>query len=159
MREEDFKDIKSLALKGWYFAYNHLRKEDLKRLVDKYYSDSSLQDALQEIRSGKEYFVLALEVNKILGFCHIGFKEDVGQLFKLYIDSDLIGKGLGKRLLALGENFLKERGISTYFTLVNKHNEIGANFYLRNGFKHIPEKDEDDEFEPKVLMYIEKKLI
>ena len=44
------------------------------------------------------------------------------------------------------------QGLSTYFCFVHQDNELGKRFYLRNSFRHITEKDHDDEW------YMEKAL-
>lgn len=158
IRNEDFKKIHDLALIGWYFAYNHLKKVDLKPLVDKYFSDKELEKALAEVKSGKRYFILVFEGDNLVGFCDVALRKNQGELLHLYINPDKIGQGLGKTLLLLGEKFLKSNKIKKYFTFVNRHNKLGYDFYVRNKFKHIPAKDMDDEFEKKILWYIEKEF-
>ena len=159
IERKDFSDVRNLALKGWYFAYSHIKKESLKKLVDKYYSHESLERAIKYIEEGAEFFVLAFEKEKLIGFCHVGLKENGdGEIYRLYIEPELIGKGLGKKLLVLGENFLKSKGCKKLSAFANKHNKAGLDFYFRNGFKHIPEKDQEDEFEKEALMFIEKSL-
>lgn len=158
IRRNDFRDVRDLALRGWCFAYKHLKTGDIKRLVEEYYSDKVLEDFLNGTKSGKRLFVLAFDNDKLAGFCNIAIKDKAGGLSALYIEPRLIGRGLGKRLLKLGEDYLKSQGIGRYFTLVNKHNETGINFYLRNGFERSPGKDRDDEFEAKALMYMEKHI-
>ena len=156
IRKKDFKHVHDLALDGWYFAYSHLPKKELKKLVDNYYSTKNLKLSLDSVKKGTGFFALAFDGKKLIGFCHVGLWKRSWELFKLYIDPNLIGKGLGKKLLSVGENFLKSKGCKKYFTFANKHNKIGLDFYMRNGFKRIKEKDEDDEFEKKALRYIEK---
>jgi N-acetylglutamate synthase-like GNAT family acetyltransferase len=158
LTKKDFQPVHDLALKGWYFAYSHLRKEDLKKLVDAYYTPDILEKSVAAIASGKEFFLLAHERKKLVGFCHVAIREKQGELCRLYIEPDLIGKGLGKKLLLAGEEFLRSQGIKSYFTFTNRHNKTGTDFYLRNGFVHVPEKDKDDEFEKKVLWYLEKQI-
>ena len=156
--KEDFENVRKLALKGWYFSYSHLNKSELKKLVDTYYSDETLYIALEDMKTGKQFFVLAQDKNELLGFCNVSAKEGNGELLRLYIEPELIGKGLGKKLLDLGEDYLIKKGIEKYFTYVNKHNKIGYEFYLRNGFIRLHEKDMNDEFESKALWYIEKTI-
>lgn len=159
IEKKDFQEVHNLALKGWYFAYSHIKKESLKKLVDKYYSQESLESALGHIKDGVEFFVLAFDKEKLIGFCHVGLKENKGgEIYRLYIEPKLIGKGIGKKLLVLGENFLKAKGCKKLSAFANKRNTVGMEFYFRNGFRHIPEKDEEDKFEKEVLAYIEKPL-
>lgn len=155
---KDFKSVHGLALKEWYYAYSHLRKKYLKNLVDKYYSEKDLGHSFNDVKKGKQFFVLACRGNMVVGFCNLILRRDKCELLRLYIDPKLIGKGLGKKLLLLGKAYVKHNKRSKYFTLVNRHNKVGVNFYLRNGFKHLPEKDRNDEFEAKVLWYMHKEL-
>jgi hypothetical protein len=39
------------------------------------------------------------------------------------------------------------------FCFVHKDNELGAQFYLRNGFEHILKRDQEDEW------YMQKSLV
>lgn len=158
LREKDFNAIRDLALKGWYFAYSHIPKKELNKKVCEYYSNENLGGYLKNIKKGADFFLLAFNKKNLIGFVHLGFKKGEAELFRLYIDPKLIGMGLGKKLLFLGENFLKKNKARKYFTFVNKYNKTGLNFYLRNGFKRNPKNDRDD-FKKMDLWYIEKKLM
>jgi len=158
MESKDFQEIHDLALKAWIFTYTHINKKELKKLIDEYYSKDKLEKYLGNIKLKRQSFILAIENKKIIGFCNIEIKKNQGELLGLYIEPELIGKGFGKALLVKGEEFLKVNKIRKYFTFVNKYNKLGFNFYLRNNFTRLPEKDKDDEFEEKALWYIEKEL-
>ena len=157
--EQDFDAVHDLALEGWLFAYGHIDKVELKKLVDGFYSYDKLRVHLDNVGLGKQFFLLAFCEDELVGFCSVIVRGKIGELLNLYIKPELIGRGLGKSLLKKGENFLKKKGVDKYFTFVNKHNEVGFNFYIRNGFEHFAEKDEDDEFEVKVLWCMEKKFV
>lgn len=158
-READFPRIKDIALKGWLFAYRHLPKEELTTLVNKYYSKKNLRNSMHRVRKGTDSFVVVELKGQIIGFCQVTAKWGTGEMLRLYIDTAYIGKGVGKRLLLESEKFLKSKNCKKYFTFVNKHNELGINFYLRNGFSRVQEKDEEDDFKRgKALWYMEKKL-
>ncbi|MBU0635930.1 GNAT family N-acetyltransferase [Candidatus Micrarchaeota archaeon] len=154
-----FQEIHDLALEGWLFAYKHISKKDLKKLVDQYYSSAALENCLKKTRAGKNAFILSFENQKLIGFCHVAKKGNQGELCKLYIELNRIKKGIGSKLLSKGEQFLKKKSVKKYFTFVNKHNKIGIKFYLQKGFNRVLKKDKDDEFEPKALLYMEKRLM
>ncbi|MBI4170210.1 MAG: GNAT family N-acetyltransferase [Candidatus Aenigmarchaeota archaeon] len=157
--EKDFDRIHEIALKGWLFAYNYLPKEALKNLVSDYYSKENLKSSLRKVKHGTDLFIVAADKNKVAGFCHVGVKNSEGEIYRLYIDLSFIGKGIGKRLLLKGELFLREKGCKKCLTFVNKFNKLGADFYIRNGYVHIPELDKEDEFKNgKVLWCVEKRL-
>lgn len=158
-KESDFSRIQEIAMEGWLFAYNYLPQEELTRLVKKYYSEKSLRGSLRMVNEGTDLFIVVEAEKKIIGFCHVTAKSSKSELLKLYLDMDYIGKGIGNKLLAQGENFLKSKGCRKYFTFVNRNNKRGLDFYIRNKFKHLKEKDKEDEFKSgKVLWYMEKSL-
>ncbi len=155
----DFERIKDIALKGWLLSYSCLPPGKLAELVDKYYSEASLKTSLKKVSKGTDSFVVAEVSKNVIGFCHVTSKNRKGELLRLYLDTAYIGKGVGKKLLLAGEEFLKSKGLRKYSTFVNMHNKWGLDFYLRNGFVHLEAKDKEDEFRNgKVLWYMEKKL-
>ena len=161
LRKKDFQRVREIALKGWLWSYNYLPAEELTELVNKYYSDKSLEKSFENIKSKKDFFIVAEKNNEIIGFIHAGMKtKDTGELHRFYLDTKFIWKGIGKLLLQKAEKFLKKKGCKKYFTFVNKHGKRAPEFYIRNGFQRIPKKDQHDEFRQygKVLWYIEKKL-
>jgi len=161
MKKEDFVKIRKIAIKGWIWSYDYLPAEKLTNLVNKYYSNKSLEKSLKNVKTGKDCFIVAENNNKIIGFIHAGMKtKDKGELHRFYLEIEFIGKGVGKKLLIRAEKFLKSKNCKKYFTFVNKNGKRAPEFYSRNGFQRVPEKDKYDEFRQygKVLQYIEKKL-
>ena len=161
IEKKDFKRIHEIALKGWIFAYSYLPKEALRVLVDEYYSDNSLDFSLNRVENGIDFFVVAELNGKIIGFCHVTEENKQGnaELLSLYLDLDYIGQGVAKRLLMSCENFLRDKKCRKYHTFCNNHNKKGVEFYLRNKFVHVENKDKEDEFKNgKVLWYLEKVL-
>jgi len=161
IEKRDFSRIHEIALKGWLFAYGYLPKESLKGLVDEYYSDESLTFSLNRVESGTDFFAVAELNGKIIGFCHVTEENQEGaaELLRLYLDLDYMGHGIAKQLLVNCENFLRDKSCRKYNTFCNKHNKKGIEFYLRNKFLHIENKDKEDEFKNgKVLWHLEKTL-
>lgn len=158
-KESDFSRIRKIALEGWLFSYGYLPKEELTKLVNKYYSENNLTKSLKRVKRGTDMFVVAELRKEVIGFCHIAIRGSKGEILRLYLDKDYIRKGIGKKLLLKGEHFLKSKQCRKCFTFVNMHNKIGSDFYIRNKFKHIKEKDKEDESKTgKVLWYMEKEL-
>ena len=161
LERRDFKRVHEIALKGWLFAYSYLPKDALKSIIDEYYSDGSLDFSLKRIENGTDFFAIAELNGKIIGFCHVTEENQKGEaeLLRLYLDLDYIGQGIGRQLLVHCENFLRDKACRKYHTFCNRHNKKGIEFYLRNKFVHIENKDREDEFKNgKVLWYLEKTL-
>ena len=98
-------------------------------------------------------FYVAEYGSNVIGFCNLGIHRRIAELYRIYLLPSYIGQGIGKKLLRRGETFLQEYHIDTYFCFVHKDNELGKQFYLRNGFQHIPKRDQDDEW------YMQKTII
>ncbi len=170
LRKKDFERVHEIALKGWYYSYNYLLNEPTQKrlntqkmaeILDIYYSDKSLWKSLEEVKAGRGCFLVVEKNKEIIGFIHVSVKsKNLGELRRFYLDTNFIGKGIGKMLMQTAEKFLKSKKCKKYYTFVNKRGKRAPEFYLRNGFQRVPKKDKYDEFKQygKVLWYIEKEL-
>lgn len=157
--EEDIVGVKSVATKAWFYTYGQfLKHEYIKQYIEKNYSYNLLYNQISRIKSSDEFFTVVLEDKEVIGFCNILNRSNEAELARLYLLPSFIGKGLGKQLLYKGELFIKTKGKEKYFCYVHKDNDLGQKFYLRNGFKYIPEKDLSDEINNDCQTYMEKEL-
>jgi ribosomal protein S18 acetylase RimI-like enzyme len=153
IRELDAPNIRAVALEAWQYTYRHIFDQQfIENFINRNYAPEAILSLFPRLQSGTMYFNLAENEAKIVGFCNIGIDGKVAQLYRIYLLPNYIGQGIGRRLLERGEKFLLEHSLNTYFCFVHKDNEIGIRFYVRSGFRHIPEKDHADEW------YMEKKL-
>ncbi len=147
IRESDAPSIHAVALESWRHTYHNIfDKQLIENFVNKKYAVEAIASLFPLIQSGTIFFHVAEHKSKIIGFCNIGVNEQSAELYRIYMLPAFIGQGIGRRLLDLGEAFVKEHGIDSYFCLVHKDNEIGKRFYINSGFQHIPEQDKDDEW-------------
>ena len=160
VENEDLRAVKETAEIAWHFTYKDiLEKEVLNHYLSTWYSLESLENQIDNIKHGKEFFYVATTNNgKIVGYCNIGSREDGMELARLYLLPEYIGKGIGKKLLQLGEDFLKSKNITKYYCYVNKGNKIGIDFYKRNGFKNVSEKDLSNPEKQECQYYMEKTI-
>jgi ribosomal protein S18 acetylase RimI-like enzyme len=153
IRESDAPNIRAVALEAWQYTYRNIfDKQFIENFVNRNYAPERILALFPRLQSGTMDFNVAEDESKIIGFCNIGIDGQVAELYRIYLLPAYIGQRLGQRLLELGEKYLVEHGISTYSCFVHKENEIGKRFYLRSGFQHIAEKDQDDEW------YMQKKV-
>jgi ribosomal protein S18 acetylase RimI-like enzyme len=152
--EADAPGVHDVALESWRHTYRTIFDSAfIENFVHNNYAPERLINLVTRIQNGEMFFDVALVDSQIVGFCHIGIIPDQrAQLFRIYLSPSYIGQGIGRKLLQLGEPFIIAKGLNSYFCFVHKENELGKAFYLRNGFQHVPEKDNDDEW------YIEKSL-
>ncbi len=56
-------------------------------------------------------------------------------------------------MIELGEEYVIKSGSKKYFCFVHNRNEIGKQFYLRKGFRHIADNDHEDEWFMEKVLY------
>lgn len=150
---DDFEDFRNVALGAWIFTYKDIyTREYIKNFINNNYSEEALVQAINWSNHNNGFNYLAVADDSAIGFITIGRSDDSWKLFRMYLLPEYIGKGIGSHLLQLGEDHIKANKGKKYSLTVHKNNDLGKNFYFKKGFKHISEKDEDDEW------YLEKDL-
>ncbi|MCH8906566.1 MAG: GNAT family N-acetyltransferase [Candidatus Heimdallarchaeota archaeon] len=107
------------------------------------------------MNQGGAFFQVDIHDNLIAGHiglgCHEFFLQDLDytgiDLGRLYIKPDLIGKGLGSKLLTLGETWVRSKKFTEYYPYVHENNRLGISFYLRKGFERVHELDSPQDHE------------
>jgi len=152
--EPDAEEVQAVALAAWQHTYrNTFDQEFIQDFVGRNYAPERLRALVSALQGNEAFFHVALHHTKIVGFCHIGFSPRGVELFRIYLLPSFIGQGIGRTLLDMGERFLKQKAITCYFCYVHKDNELGKQFYLKRGFRHIAANDQGDEW------YMEKELV
>jgi diamine N-acetyltransferase len=150
----DAETVQAIAREAWHHAYPHLfTPRVIDDYIDEHYAPEQLRALVPELESGRQFFQVAVDDEQVIGFCHLGLTDRGAQLFRIYLRPPYVGQGVGRRLLELGEAFLRARGVERYFCYVNKGNLVGQRFYDRQGFRHLAEEDLWD------CYYMEKLLI
>ncbi len=147
LQESDADKIHSIALEAWQFTYQNIFEQTfIEEYVNRNYSKESIISLLPEIQSGSVLFEVAECESRIVGFCNLGFNNNEAALYRIYLLPAFIGQGIGKKMLEHCEAFVKEHGAASYSCYVHKDNEIGVQFYVKSGFKHITGKDKGDKW-------------
>jgi ribosomal protein S18 acetylase RimI-like enzyme len=143
----DADTVQAVAREAWRHAYPHLfSPQVIDDYIDKYYAPEQLRALVPELESGRQFFQVAVDGEQVIGFCHLGLTDRGAQLFRIYLRPAYVRQGIGRRLLELGEAFLRARGVERYFCYVNKGNLVGQRFYDRQGFRHLAEEDLVDSY-------------
>ena len=146
-------ELKRVALQSWLHTYKDIYSNQfIIDFVDEHYSFASIKNALEWASTNNGWNYAALDNNKLVGYITIGPANGTFRLWRIYLLPEYIGKGIGSKLLSLGEAFLQSQKATSYFALVHKNNMAGIHFYTRKGFKPIFEKNESDD------LYFEKKF-
>ena len=151
---DDAEAVQAVARAAWHFTYRDIFEAAfIDQFVDTNYAPSGLRALVSRIEAGQTFFAVAVRGDGIVGFCQIGQTPQGAELFRIYLLPDCVGQGVGSRLLAAGEQYLRRHGYDRYGCYVHRANEIGKRFYAKQGFRHVPERDRDDEYR------MEKRLI
>jgi len=137
----DFPVIREIAYTTWPGTYGAiLSKEQLEYMLEKFYSDATLNDNLIQ---NNHHFLLAKENENCLGFAsyeanYLG--EKIVRLHKIYLLPESQGKGAGKLLISEIEKIACQLNQSAISLNVNRYNNA-FDFYIKLGFKCIGEED------------------
>lgn len=129
----DIPSIREMARRIWIPAYTGIiTTEQIGYMLNKMYSEESL---IHQLEMEKCTFYILYEGNIDLGFASISMRSpELFRLNKLYVDTTLHGKGLGKQLLLKLEEHTKESGGGILELNVNKNNPA-IHFYRSQGFQ------------------------
>jgi ribosomal protein S18 acetylase RimI-like enzyme len=149
----DVDAVFDAAYEAWRFTYARIFDTAfIDRFVRTNYAPDRLRALVPLVSAQRMFFDVALDDDRIVGFCNIGVTARGAELLRIYLRPAYIGMRLGSGLLERGERFLRTRCLLSYHCFVHQDNELGKQFYLRQGFRHLPESDRDAEW------YMEKTL-
>jgi ribosomal protein S18 acetylase RimI-like enzyme len=153
LQTSDAEAVFAVAREAWQFTYAAIFDPAfIDQFVRTNYAPERLRALVPLVEAKQMFFDVALDADRIMGFCNIGMTARGAELFRIYLRPAYIGRGSGSTLLERGEGFVRTRGFQAYYCFVHKDNELGKRFYLRHGFHHCPESDQHDEW------YMEKQL-
>ena len=141
--EEDIPLIGQLAHRIWPPTYKDiLTPGQMEYMLEYIYSPGSLQNQMKQQQH--TFLVMELHHNPV-GFAAWSLVENPGiyKLHKLYVDSSIQGKGIGKATIDFIVGQLQKKGNATTLRLnVNRYNKARF-FYERLGFAVKREEDVD----------------
>ena len=153
LKKSDVAEVQRAARKAWMNTYRETVPVTLiNRFLSERYSDTSFEKVFQSIAKGSAQFNLAIDGRKIVGYANVRRGQRGWELYRIYLLPEYIGKGIGRRLLKLGEQFFKKKNARKYYVYVYSRNKRALDFYSRNGFVRVKEKDKKPE------LYLEKRL-
>ena len=136
----DIAVINSLAHAVWPQTYQHiLTPSQIAYMLQLLYSNNSLTQQMQQ-----HTFLLAETDGVPVGFASYSAQPGAGfyKLHKLYVDTQVQGKGVGSALIQYITDALKARHAKALDLNVNRQNKARL-FYERLGFTIIKEEDID----------------
>jgi len=137
----DINTIHTLAHQVWPLTYAHILSADqLQYMLDLIYSPASLEKQFAQ----QHRFLLVVLNEAPVGFASFsaGKKMYTYKLQKIYVRTDIQGKGLGKMLIDVVVKEAKANNATSLLLNVNRHNKA-ISFYEKMGFSIIAEEDID----------------
>lgn len=136
---KDAKEIASIHVKTWQHTYKgHMPDSYLESLTIDNRSEKWQKD-LESPRPKVDIFVVTID-NKIAGFCGIGQSKDTdankntGEIFTMYVDHNLLRKGVGSALIEEAIKRLKTKGFNSATLWVLDSNINARKFYENKGW-------------------------
>ena len=153
LKKSDVPEVQRVARKAWMHTYSEtVPVTIIDRFLAERYSNNSFKKVFQSIAKGGARFQLAVDGRKIVGFANVRRGQKGWELYRIYLLPEYIGKGVGRELLKLGERFFEEKKARKYYVYVYSRNKRALDFYFRNGFVRVKERDKRPE------LYLEKRL-
>jgi diamine N-acetyltransferase len=140
--DKDILTIQTLAHRIWPDAYaDILTPDQLAYMLEYIYSPASLE---KQMNIQQHQFLLASIEHEPVGFAAYSLIEEprIYKLHKLYVRTDIQGKGLGKALLETVLHNIQQAGATAFRLNVNRYNKARY-FYEKQGFSIIKEEDVD----------------
>ena len=140
--KDDITAIEQLARRIWPATYsNHLTPAQLNYMLDYFYTPAALENQMTD--KGHS-FIISLLDDVPVGFGSWSRIDKAGtyKLHKLYVDTSIHGKGVGKKLVDYIEEKLLADKASALRLHVNRYNKARY-FYEKLGFHIIGEEDVD----------------
>lgn len=138
---EDIPLIEQLAQQIWPAAYKEiLSPEQSAYMMELIYSPASLQKQL--VQQQHTFLIISFH-NQPIGFASYSplDKPGIYKLHKIYVDSSIRGKGIGKAIIDFIVNEIKGNANALWLN-VNRYNKARF-FYEKIGFNIIKEEDID----------------
>lgn len=133
---EETPIIRELAREIWNEHYiKILSQGQIDYMLELFYSESKIKS---EIEEGVVWEMLWEKENPI-GYLVCKLESEKVYISKIYLKSEMRGKGLGKFLLNRAIEIANENRKKSIYLNVNKFNTDSIAFYERNGFQKIDE--------------------
>jgi ribosomal protein S18 acetylase RimI-like enzyme len=137
---EDARSLAEIHVRSWQTAYRG-------KLTDEYLDGLQPEDREERWRevlaSPPEAWRtwVAEDEGSVVGFATTGRSEDAdadrrtGEVYAIYLDPDVVGTGIGRKLFAHAVGDLRERGFSTATLWVMETNAQARRFYEIAGWR------------------------
>ncbi|KAJ3020887.1 hypothetical protein HKX48_009569 [Thoreauomyces humboldtii] len=147
IRKAQPSDVKLLSSIGWKTYVQTFGPHNTQANMEAYRGAFSEPKLSAEIANPESIFWLAFVGDDAVGYAKVNFgsaqtenrHENEGEVERLYADTSVHGKGVGKMLFATALQEIRNRKKTAVWLGVWEHNERAKAFYLKNGFERVGE--------------------
>lgn len=140
MREaqpQDAAEVAGVSVRSWQVAYRGLFPDDY--LDGLRAEDRMARYTFGDVRPGSPTTVVAVVEATVCGFATLGpawdeDAADAGQVYALYVDPQVWGRGIGRSLIAEARTRLSRQGFTEAVLWVHPGNERAHRFYRADGW-------------------------
>ena len=125
--------VSELAVQIWNECYKDIvSQEQIDYMLNTYHSRESIEKEMDE---GYE-FIIMKEGDMNIGYLSFHDEGDKVYISKLYLLKEYRGKGYGRKMFEIVDNYAREKGIHKEYLRVHKNNPT-VEIYKRNGFEIV----------------------
>ncbi len=131
--QSDAKLLESLAKEIWQHHYLPIiGQAQIDYMLNKYQSEPAI---LSDLKTGYTYYMA--KADKIpCGYCSVKMDNGVF-LSKFYVKKSYRGKGIGKKIIEIINNYAADNNANRIWLTCNKYNSESLGVYKKLGFKKI----------------------
>jgi Acetyltransferases len=132
----DFDVISCLAAVIWHDHYRPIIGLDqVTYMLERFQNPVALQN---QIAQGYQYYLVRHRHKAVSYFAWLPDLADASlHLSKLYVDTSLQGRGLGRHIIEFIVSYCRQYGYRHIWLTVNRHNQKAIGFYQHMGFDNL----------------------
>lgn len=136
----DLPALRNLSIAAFTHAYAAFNTEaDMKNYLANHFSEDAM---LAEQNDPSLHFLLAFQNDELVGYAKLDLESKPQgkavrpiEIARLYTKPELIGRGIGKQMIAAVETYARKNGFDAIWLGVWQRNFRAVNFYQREGFR------------------------
>lgn len=120
-------------IKGYGFEVEH-ENVYYSSLLDRSANAEVIISAGELSKGNQQYIEFKLEYEQV-GGCEVHYlNESIAYLRWIYVNEDMVGKGIGTKCMNALKQYLYLKGIKRFDTDTALHNKVAQHYYEKNGF-------------------------
>ena len=131
-KSEEIKSISKIYVDSWKVTYHNLVSEDYLESLN--YLDAE-KKWTEFLSNEKKFIFVAKQNSEIIGFVAgcIDDKNLEGELYALYVELSLKNSGVGRKLLDIFFDYIKEKNMTKAIVWAMSKNKNATSYYKHKG--------------------------